>query len=573
MKQRVAGESPSNSNNVKQFALGALLFAAFVAALVLAGGGVSAGAAPQAAGMTPALAPMATNTPTPTPCTCAMDQYEPDNDEDSATLLPVGSSQAHTFHLAGDFDWFRFDHLRIGTGYQASTFDLTGEADTYVILYDQIGTIVARSDDIDGARCLSEQQYCASSVHWKAQSTGPYFLFVRTLQYTPCMCPGYSIRLEGFGSYLPAIVRQPTLTPTPTPTATDTATPTPTATFTDTPTPTLTPTTTPTPSSTPTHTPGPSPTPTQTSTPPGMDYPQAVAVNSLAQRIYVASRDNDRVYLLNGATLEVIGGAVVGRQPWGIAYYAPLNKVYVASWSAGTVTVLDGTTLGVLRTISVGPNPTWVKVAGDRIKLVAYGSNSLVTIDPASDTVVQSLRLSRTNGAWSLAYNAALGLTYVSSRDSKTITVVDSMGAERTVILAGYGAGCEPYQLEFNPGLGRLYNICNVSNQRNDVVVVYQANGVGLTASAEITVGAGGLDVPGGQDGRGGLVVNPDTASVFVSNAYDNTVSIIDGATNRVIFTAPVGASPFDMGIDVATKRVYTANRLSDDVSLVLDPK
>ena len=289
--------------------------------------------------------------------------------------------------------------------------------------------------------------------------------------------------------------------------------------------------------------------------------------------MFVASRDNDRVYKLEGNTLAVLGSAVVPDQPWGIAYYAPGNKVYVGSWSTGTVSVLDASSLAVLRTIPVGRNPTWVQAGGNKIRTIAYGGNALVTIDPQSDTVQRYYQLTRSNGAWALAYNPVLDLTYVSSRDSKTITVIDSSFVERTVIPAGRSVPCEPFQMDFNPTLNRLYTVCDVEGMRNDQVIVRRPAGVDLVAVAEVTVGSAGPDTPGGEDGRGGLAANPVTGSVFVSNSYDNTVSVIDGGTNARIATLPVGASPFGLAVDSSLGKAYVANRASNDVTAVPDPK
>ncbi|MGE5601983.1 MAG: hypothetical protein ACM30E_02970 [Nitrososphaerales archaeon] len=40
-----------------------------------------------------------------------------------------------------------------------------------------------------------------------------------------------------------------------------------------------------------------------------------------------------------------------------------------------------------------------------------------------------------------------------------------------------------------------------------------------------------------------------------------------------MISTVDVGLSPFGLGVDPATKRVYAANRGSNNVSMFLDPK
>ena len=510
------------------------------------------------------------DTPTATPCICSADAYEPDDIQPQAKpLLPGEPAQQHSFHLAGNVDWYRIDDVRPGQTCHVSTFDLKGDIDPFMILYDKQGVIIKSNDDRDETLCSVDLEYCGSEITWEStiDHQCPCYLFVRTLSYSACNCPMYKIQVIRFGRYLPLVVFQPTPTFTPTPTATPTNTSTPTPTATNTPTPTNTPTATPTPTY------GPSPTPTATPRDTGMRYPQAVAVDSANHRVFVASRDNDRVYQLDGMSLEVLKSVVVPDQPWGIAYYAPENKVYVGSWSTGTVTVLDADTLVQIKTIPVGPNPTWVEAAGNRIHLIAYGTNTLVVIDPATDTVVRSQHLSRTVGAWGLTYNPNLGMTYVSSRDSKTITVLDSTYTERWVIAAGLSTQCEPFEMDFNPVLNRLYTVCDVEGQLNDRVIVHQSISEGLVTVAEVVVGSAGPDTPQGEDGRGGIAVHPGTGSLFVSNAHNDTVSIIDGATYQVLDTVGVGNSPFGLAIDTQTQRVFVANRLSNDVSVIMDPK
>ncbi len=545
---------------------------AFAAILLLAFSGLVA--APDGLSAASAAAPL--RAPDETPGACALDAYEPNEELDqSVPLAADGVPRWHTFHHAGDVDWMRFDDLRDGGTYNVSTFDLGPGTDTYMILYRANGEPVKSHDDVDSQLCITDPRGCASTITWKAEGSGPYYLIVRPLKFDPDLCPSYRIRAVGYGGYLPHIMWQPTWTPSATPTPTSTYTPSPTPTPTATLTPSATPTRTPTPTPTFGPSPTPTPSPTATNTPPdlGLTYPQAVAVDEARHVIYVASRDNDRVYMLDGATLSVLRSTVVPDQPWGIAFHPPTGKVYVGSWSTGTVTVLNRLTLDAIATIPVGPNPTWVESGGNRIRLVAYGSNSLVTIDPLTDTVVASHRLWRANGAWGLAFNEALGLTYVGSRDSKTISVVDANGFERTVIPAGRSVACEPFEMDFNPTLNRLYTVCDVEGIQADRVIVHAANGDQLTAVAEVTVGTAGPDTPGGEDGRGGVVVNRLTGSVFVSNAHDDTVSIIDGATNTVIRTVAVGRSPYGLGVDASMKRIYAANRLGNSVTLLVDPR
>lgn len=68
-----------------------------------------------------------------------------------------------------------------------------------------------------------------------------------------------------------------------------------------------------------------------------------------------------------------------------------------------------------------------------------------------------------------------------------------------------------------------------------------------------------------------GVAVHPVTGDVYVANAGDDTLSVIDGETQKVTKTIDVGTWPSEIGVDAATGRVYVANWKSHDVSVV-DP-
>src|SRR5919112_1991383 len=63
-----------------------------------------------------------------------------------------------------------------------------------------------------------------------------------------------------------------------------------------------------------------------------------------------------------------------------------------------------------------------------------------------------------------------------------------------------------------------------------------------------------------------GIAVDPNTNRIYVSNSNNNTVSVIDGATNRVIGDPiPVGEGPFGIAVDPNTNRIYVSNYFSDN--------
>jgi YVTN family beta-propeller protein len=59
--------------------------------------------------------------------------------------------------------------------------------------------------------------------------------------------------------------------------------------------------------------------------------------------------------------------------------------------------------------------------------------------------------------------------------------------------------------------------------------------------------------VPVGK-GPGGVAVDPGSHSVYVTSAYDGTVSVIDGSSRTVTATVPVGKRPLGVAVDPGTQ-------------------
>jgi YVTN family beta-propeller protein len=62
---------------------------------------------------------------------------------------------------------------------------------------------------------------------------------------------------------------------------------------------------------------------------------------------------------------------------------------------------------------------------------------------------------------------------------------------------------------------------------------------------------------------------DPGTARIYVTNQLDNTASVIDGDTHKIVATVRVGVSPAEMAVSPDRKSVYVANTGSDTVSVL----
>jgi len=96
-------------------------------------------------------------------------------------------------------------------------------------------------------------------------------------------------------------------------------------------------------------------------------------------------------------------------------------------------------------------------------------------------------------------------------------------------------------------------------------VANYYGNSVSVIDGSSNTVIA---TVPVGTFPQG-VGVNPTTNRIYVANQGGNTVSVIDGTSNTVIATVPVGNSPGYVDVNPTTNYIYVANYSGNTVAVI----
>jgi YVTN family beta-propeller protein len=66
-----------------------------------------------------------------------------------------------------------------------------------------------------------------------------------------------------------------------------------------------------------------------------------------------------------------------------------------------------------------------------------------------------------------------------------------------------------------------------------------------------------------------GVATTPDGTHAYVTNAFDSTVSVIDTASNTAVTTIPVGQDPTGVAITSDGTHAYVTNQLDDTVSVI----
>ena len=116
------------------------------------------------------------------------------------------------------------------------------------------------------------------------------------------------------------------------------------------------------------------------------------------------------------------------------------------------------------------------------------------------------------------------------------------------VMARGSGARADPAQAQINAYVADANN--------NTVTVIDTASN---TIAATVPVGRSPVAV----------AITPSRAFLYVANAGDNTVSVVATATNTVIAAVPVGTVPFGMAMTPDGVFVYVANLRSNSVSVI----
>jgi hypothetical protein len=105
--------------------------------------------------------------------TLQVDDYEPDDSQNQASEIEIGSIQMHNLHVTGDQDWVCFQ-ATAGTEFVAETSNLEERIDTHISLYDSDGVQLAEDDD-------SGSETLASRLSWSARDSGTLCLLIRDL--------------------------------------------------------------------------------------------------------------------------------------------------------------------------------------------------------------------------------------------------------------------------------------------------------------------------------------------------------------------------------------------------------
>jgi YVTN family beta-propeller protein len=109
-----------------------------------------------------------------------------------------------------------------------------------------------------------------------------------------------------------------------------------------------------------------------------------------------------------------------------------------------------------------------------------------------------------------------------------------------------------PRAIIFSPATGKIYAV----DTNHGAVQIYKAAGKQMH---RVSVGAAPVSI----------AVNGANGRVYVANAGDGTVSVIDGHSDAVVATVLVGSHPYSIAADPATGKIYVTHTFGDQLSIL----
>jgi YVTN family beta-propeller protein len=287
----------------------------------------------------------------------------------------------------------------------------------------------------------------------------------------------------------------------------------------------------------------------------------------------------------------------VGGSSAGIAANPITNKVYVAVNQA--VVVIDGKTQEITARIDTGGGVGFVGVNILTNRIYASSCNSsacnVAVINGRTNKVIANIPIFGENfiGVQGLAVNPVTNRIYASAADNQQLIAID--GKTNTVIAQVF-VPSQPGGISVNPKTDRIYvagagfpglimvfdgatntQVASIPEDFgvNNTAVNFILDRAYATDSDKTIVVDGATNqevarVPGGPFATF-IDVNPLNSRVYVVNAGDGSVSIIDGKTNQIAQTLPIPGSVFLDGIAVnlATGLTYVTDSVADQVTVL----
>jgi YVTN family beta-propeller protein len=294
------------------------------------------------------------------------------------------------------------------------------------------------------------------------------------------------------------------------------------------------------------------------------------------ESLLVLSKQDHTVAIVDPTTLKVLARIPVGNDPHEVIASSDGNTAYVSNYGGGaynTLTAVDVVLQTPLNTIDLGPlrGPHGLDFVGGKVWFTAEAAKAIGSYDPAASKVDWILGTGQ-NRTHMIYVSPDTKRIITSNVSSGTVSIIESSGTHSPNAAAN-AAPSGPPREDWNEAVVKVGNGSegfDVSPDRKEIWVANAQDGTisiidGAQKSVTQTLAA---NVPGANR----LKFTPDGKLVLVSALRSRDVVVLDAATRKEIKRIPVGHGAAGIQMQPDGTRAFVACT-PDNYVVVIDLK
>jgi len=273
-----------------------------------------------------------------------------------------------------------------------------------------------------------------------------------------------------------------------------------------------------------------------------VNNPVWAAATPDGRHIYVTNIFGNNVAVINTSTNTVATYIPVGNAPEGVAVSPDGTQVYVTNLIDGTISVISPATNTVVATFAAGSFPAYVAFSDNAHAYVTNATtNTVSVINTASRTVTQTIAVGATPVG--IAVSGDGRQVYVTNSGDGTVSII---GTWSNTVWKTVSSGPQvpngslPNAVAFNLPNTEAW----VTNGGSDT---YPDNTIGVIATNPFGFPALNRVLTTGQ-GPDAIGFAPNGLA-YAPNFTDNTVSVFNATTHRLVTTISVGNNPIGVAL------------------------
>ncbi|MDD5529525.1 MAG: T9SS type A sorting domain-containing protein [bacterium] len=315
------------------------------------------------------------------------------------------------------------------------------------------------------------------------------------------------------------------------------------------------------------------------------DAIEGIVVDLKVNKIYVTSCNTNEVFVIDALTDSLMDTINVGKRPIGVTVSPSTGYVYVSNYDTTTISVINDSTDSVVATIEIDSTLSALTADSDYIYVTSLSNNKVYVIDGTTNSVVDTIGVEYF--PCGICATPAINYVYVVNRENNSVSVINrNTCSVDTSIVVGckiwgdIGINSNTNRIYVGDGYGRnLFVIDGTTNKIlkristdmgiNDISVDSIRNKIYVDCGDGIDIIDGATDsITGIMDNIPSVIcVNSITGRAYIATV--SNIKVMDTGSDSIIAVIPVkGPIAIALDINTVTNRLYA---LYNDSIFIID--